>query len=194
MEISPVARLAVPTGTAAATVVRLEPTGDEHTDVRRFVAIEQLDDAGFRGAFEELVVEGVFVVLAAKVVVLRVSSGGTRSFAAVVSMAGGETRSAPRGGLVTDPPSFGCRSADPDTEALRRLLEAETRQRPVFHGTTDQGVTYSGFEAQDAAAILERIRSIAPEGAHGSPMALVFAGDAVRVPRGLFVGVLGATA
>jgi hypothetical protein len=194
MELSPVARLAVPTGTAAATVVRLEPSGDEHTDARRFVAIEQLDEADFRGAFEELVVEGVFVVLSAKVVVLRVSSGGTRSFAAVLSVTDGETKSAPRGGLVTDLSILGSRSADADATALRGLLEAESRQRPIFHGTTDQGVTYSGFEAQNAAAILERVRSIVPEGAEYSPVALVFAGDPVEVPRGLFIGVLGATA
>ena len=59
MPLAPIARFAVPTGTAAATVVLAEPTGDADIDGRRFAALEALPDADFRGSFEELVVEMV---------------------------------------------------------------------------------------------------------------------------------------
>lgn len=190
MPLAPIARFAVPTGTAAATVVLTEPTGDADIDGRRFAALEALPDADFRGAFEELIVAGVYTVLNDRVLALRVNRGGVRSFAAAVAIPG--KAAAPRAGLASAATCFGASPDSAAAAALRTLLESEARQRPVFHGTTPEGITYSGFEAQATAAILEAAAAIVPPGAPACHAALVFAGDTPDLPRGLVVGLLAA--
>lgn len=199
MHLAPIARFAVPTGTAAATVVLAEPTGDPDVDARRFVALESLPDPDYRGAFEELIVAGVYAVLAERVLALRVNRGGTRSFAAVIAIRGaasGETQGGiprPRAGLASVAASFGADPNSSEAQRLRALLEHEARQRPVFHGMTADGVTYSGFEAQSTADILSAAAAIVPTSATPSHVAFVYAGEPLDLPRGLAVGLLPAT-
>jgi hypothetical protein len=189
MNLAPVARFAVPAGTAAAIVVAREATGDELTDSRRFAAIAALDDAHFRGSFEELVVAGVYTVLAERVLVLRISQSGIRSLAALARLDGEGTIPAPRAGLDVTVAAHGANAANAQAETLRALLEAETKQRPVFHGMTAEGVTYSGFEAQAAEPILEACLGLIPAGAPSAALCLAFAGPSVNVPDGLIVGL-----
>jgi hypothetical protein len=198
MDIAPVARFAVPAGTAAAIVVAREATGDETTDSRRFAAIASLDDARFRGSFEELIVAGVYTVLSERVLVLRVSAGGVRTFAALVAIAGATPVPTPsRAGLDIELQPLALAPDAAGTAAFRALLESEAKQRPVFHGTTAEGTTYSGFEAQATAEILTAIRgtilgATAPKThptPRPSPLSLIFAGAAIDIPPGLIVGL-----
>lgn len=185
MKAAPIARLAVPTGTAAAVVVMREPTGDPTLDARRFSTLESLDDARFRAAFEELIVSGVYTVLSEKVLVLRVSDHGVKSFAAVLAVEGSSPKAADRAGLFVHSAELAAEQG----ETLQALLEAETKQRPVFHGMTAEGVTYSGFEAKEASAILAAASAALPPAAGATSVALLFAGAAIEVPKGLFVAV-----
>lgn len=185
MMVAPIARLAVPTGTAAAVVVMREPTGDASLEARRFRVLESLDDARFRAAFEELIVSGVYTVLSEKVLVLRISDHGVKSFAAAIALGGSEGGDAGRAGLF----AHSAELAAADGATLQALLEAETKQRPVFHGMTAEGVTYSGFEAKEASAILAAASAALPSGARTAAVALLFAGTAIEVPKGLLVGV-----
>ena len=184
------ARLIERADASAAESVDTGDTGDADIDGRRFAALEALPDADFRGSFEELVVAGVYAVLSDRVLVLRVNRAGVRSFAAAVAIPG--TAAAPRAGLVSAVRGFGAPPDSPAAVALRALLEAEARQRPVFHGTTTDGVTYSGFDAQAPAAIIRAAAAIVPDGAPACHAALVFAGEPVELPRGLVVGLLAA--
>ena len=129
MNLAPVARFAVPAGTAAAIVVAREATGDELTDSRRFAAIAALDDAHFRGSFEELVVAGVYTVLAERVLVLRISQSGIRSLAALARLDGEGTIPAPRAGLDVTVAAHGAngfeaQAAEPILEACLGLIPA----------------------------------------------------------------------
>lgn len=189
MSIAPVARFAVPAGTAAAVVVAREPTGDEVSDSRRFSAIARLDDAHFRGSFEELVVAGVYTVLADRVLVLRISRSGTRSLAALVRLDAGGSTPDSRAGLDVEVATYGAAADAPQAEVLRALLESETKQRPVFHGMTAEGTTFSGFEAQATASILDASLQLIPSHAPSAALCLAFAGPTVEVPAGLIVGV-----
>jgi len=186
MQVAPIARFAVPTGTAAAVVVMREPTGDPVLDSRRFAALDALDDAHFRASFEELIVAGVYTVLADKVLVLRVSAHGVKSFGAALAIPGSPGKQCERAGLSTH--SAQISAADYGAE-LHALLEAETKQRPVFHGMTAEGVTYSGFEAKETSAILAAAAAALPADAAAAPVALLFVGPAIEIPRGLVVAI-----
>jgi len=74
------------------------------------------------------------------------------------------------------------------TIALRALLDGETKQRPVFHAMTPEGVTYSGFDAQDGPAILQALADIILPAEPASSLAIAFAGPSVDIPDGLVVG------
>lgn len=189
MPAAAIARLAVPTGTAAAVVVMREPTGDPTMDARRFAALTALDDARYRAAFEELIVAGVYTVLAERLLVLRVSAHGVKSYAVAVAIQGSPARCTSRSGLCAHSAEIAAAS---DADELRALLEAETKQRPVFHGMTAEGTTYSGFEAKDSAAILAAANTALPSTAPSAEVALLFAGQAIEVPAGLVIGVLPA--
>ena len=208
MKVALVPRIAVPTGTAAATVVMRETTGDPTTDARRFIALAALDDEMLRGTFEELIVGGIYTVLVGRVLVLRVNHAGVRSIAAVVAIGGpgptdvatnvatnGATNGAsnstphpPRAGLVMHPTIHGADASLEATIALRALLDGETKQRPVFHAMTPEGVTYSGFDAQDGPAILQALADLILPAEPASSLAIAFAGPSVDIPDGLVVG------
>lgn len=208
MKVALVPRIAVPTGTAAATVVMRETTGDPTTDARRFIALAALDDEMLRGTFEELIVGGIYTVLVGRVLVLRVNHAGVRSIAAVVAIGGpgptdgatnvatnGATNGAsnstphpPRAGLVMHPTIHGADASLEATIALRALLDGETKQRPVFHAMTPEGVTYSGFDAQDGPAILQALSDLILPAEPASSLAIAFAGPSVDIPDGLVVG------
>jgi len=208
MKVALVPRIAVPTGTAAATVVMRETTGDPATDARRFIALAALDDEMLRGTFEELIVGGIYTVLVGRVLVLRVNHAGVRSIAAVVAISGpsptdvatngarnvatnvatigasNSTPHPPRAGLVMHPTIHGTDASLEATIALRALL----KQRPVFHAMTPEGVTYSGFDAQDGPAILQALADIILPAEPASSLAIAFAGPSVDIPDGLVVG------
>jgi len=208
MKVALVPRIAVPTGTAAATVVMRETTGDPATDARRFIALAALDDEMLRGTFEELIVGGIYTVLVGRVLVLRVNHAGVRSIAAVVAIgdpgptdvatigarnvatigASNSTPHPPRAGLVMHPTIHGTDASLEATIALRALLDGETKQRPVFHAMTPEGVTYSGFDAQDGPAILQALADIILPAEPASSLAIAFAGPSVDIPDGLVVG------
>ncbi len=224
MKVALVPRIAVPTGTAAATVVMRETTGDPTTDARRFIALAALDDEMLRGTFEELIVGGIYTVLVGRILVLRVNHAGVRSIAAVVAIGGpsptdGATNVAtngatigatigarnvatnvatnvasnstphpPRAGLVMHPTIHGADASLEATIALRALLDGETKQRPVFHAMTPEGVTYSGFDAQDGPAILQALADLILPAEPASSLAIAFAGPSVDIPDGLVVG------
>jgi|GEM_PF-1136924 len=208
MKVALVPRIAVPTGTAAATVVMRETTGDPATDARRFIALAALDDEMLRGTFEELIVGGIYTVLVGRVLVLRVNHAGVRSIAAVVAIGGpgptdvatigarnvatigasNSTPHPPRAGLVMHPTIHGADASLEATIALRALLDGETKQRPVFHAMTPEGVTYSGFDAQDGPAILQALADIILPAEPASSLAIAFAGPSVDIPDGLVVG------
>ncbi len=204
MKVALVPRIAVPTGTAAATVVMRETTGDPTTDARRFIALAALDDEMLRGTFEELIVGGIYTVLVGRVLVLRVNHAGVRSIAAVVAIgspgptdvatnvatnvASNSTPHPPRAGLVMHPTIHGADASLEATIALRALLDGETKQRPVFHAMTPEGVTYSGFDAQDGPAILQALADLILPAEPASSLAIAFAGPSVDIPDGLVVG------
>ena len=204
MKVALVPRIAVPTGTAAATVVMRETTGDPTTDARRFIALAALDDEMLRGTFEELIVGGIYTVLVGRVLVLRVNHAGVRSIAAVMAIgspgptdvatnvatngASNSTPHPPRAGLVMHPTIHGADASLEATIALRALLDGETKQRPVFHAMTPEGVTYSGFDAQDGPAILQALADLILPAEPASSLAIAFAGPSVDIPDGLVVG------
>lgn len=200
MKVALVPRIAVPTGTAAATVVMRETTGDPTTDARRFIALAALDDEMLRGTFEELIVGGIYTVLVGRILVLRVNHAGVRSIAAVVAIGGpgptdvatngasNSTPHPPRAGLVMHPTIHGADASLEATIALRALLDGETKQRPVFHAMTPEGVTYSGFDAQDGPAILQALADLILPAEPASSLAIAFAGPSVDIPDGLVVG------
>lgn len=158
-------------------------------DARRFAALADLDDARYRAAFEELIVAGVYTVLTDRVLVLRVSAHGVKSYAAAITISSGSPTASARAGLCVHAEEL---STETGADALRALLEAETKQRPVFHGMTAEGTTYSGFEAKETAAILAAANAALPEVDAQAPVALLFAGQAIEVPPGLVIGVLPA--
>ena len=194
MKIAPVARFAVPTGTAAATVVAQGFSGDPETDARRFACLTTLDDASFRGAFEELIVAGVYTVLSQRVFVIRTSHAGVKRFAAAISIEGRGEVPAMRAGLAPHACVLGSDPAHDSAVRLRALLETETKQRPVFHGMTPEGITYSGFDAQAAADILAAASALMPEDAPSAALAVLCVGPEIDLPDGLLVALGAASA
>ncbi len=196
MQVTPTVRLAVPAGTAAATVIAPSASADAASEARRFARLAQLDDLRFRAEFEELVVSGVYVMLAQRVLVLRISRAGIRAHAAIVRLETSDGVAPARAGL-TATPSIHALTDNGDDECpaarLRRLLDAETKQRPVFHALTAEGTTYSAFDAAQAAAILGVIAQAFADGlAQSTPssaLAAVFVGEPREIPAGLFVAV-----
>lgn len=189
MTVSAVAHLAVPTGTAAATVVAREPFADEAIESRRFARLEALPDIAFRANFEELVVSGVYTVLHGRLLVLRVIGGGTRRFAVVASVTGAANATAVRAGLDAHPPAI-CIEADRAIESgLQTIVETESRQRPVFHGTTPDGVTYTGFAVLHAEALLEALRASAGASVGTGGLTVFVIGGPLELPPGLAVGL-----
>jgi hypothetical protein len=190
MHVTAVRHLAVPTGTAAATVIAHEPSPDPAIESRRFLRIEALPDIAFRAHFEELIVSGVYTVMHNRVLVLRVIGGGTRRFAVVASESGDETAVYPRAGLDARPRSVAISVAAADESGLQALVETESRQRPVFHGVTPEGVTYSGFAALHSEPLLQTLSALRGAAERTAQTVTVFAiGDGISLPAGLLVGL-----
>lgn len=188
--ITAVRQLAVPTGTAAATVVADEPFADPAIESRRFARLAASSDIAFRAQFEELIVSGVYTVLHNRVLVLRVIHGGRRSFAVVGEDAAAPRPSYPRAGLQTTP-QYAVIAEDVASESgLQGLVESEARQRPVFHGVTPGGMTYSGFSAVHSEPLLRALNQAAGEASRSLGGITVFAlGSGLELPSGLVVGV-----
>lgn len=157
--------LAVPAGTAIAGVAN--PLGDPNAAEDELGRLETLADAALAAEAATLVERGLFVDLPPSLVVVRASKDGLRRLALLCGGASAAVES----------------SAD---ETLHALLEAETRQRPLFHGTTRSGTTYSGFRAVEAEAILAHLnRGAAPP--VGGHLSVIFAGEPWRLPRAIAV-------
>lgn len=190
MHVTAVRHLAVPTGTAAATVIAREPLPDPAIEARRFLRIEALPDIAFRAHFEELIVSGVYTVMHNRVLVLRVIGGGTRRFAVVASESGDGSAVYPRAGLDTHPRSTVISAAAADESGLQALVEAESRQRPVFHGVTPEGVTYSGFAAVHCEPLLQTLSALRGCAERVAHSVTVFGiGEEIALPAGLLVGL-----
>jgi hypothetical protein len=189
-EITAVRHLAVPTGTAAATVIAREPSPDPAIEARRFLRLDALPDIAFRAHFEELIVSGVYTVLNNRALVLRVIGGGTRRFAVVASESSAESAVYPRAGLDTQPRSALVSASAADESGLQALIEAESRQRPVFHGVTPEGVTYSGFAVIHSEALLQTLNSVWRSPERPTHSITVFGiGEEIALPAGLLVGL-----
>jgi hypothetical protein len=190
LHVTAVRHLAVPTGTAAATVIAREPSSDPVIEARRFLRLEALPDIAFRAHFEELIVSGVYTVMHNRVLVLRVIGGGTRRFAVVASESGDEAAAYPRAGLDTQPRAAAIAASVADDSGLRALVEAEARQRPVFHGVTPEGVTYSGFAALHSEALLQTLNAVRGSSERTAQTITVFGiGEEITLPAGLLVGL-----
>lgn len=187
MKFAPAPCLAVPIGTAAATVVGTSPLDDPTAERRRFLAFVTLGEEEFVRRMRELVDLGVYGRFESCVMVLRISAGGTRALAAVVSV----DESASSGPAPRVPQPLGTSAAEDTAEVFRAILEGETRQRPVFHATTPDGSTLSGFLAERPMEILEVLgqSSTARAPDPTSSLLVVFAGAAQPVPAGLFVSL-----
>lgn len=188
--ITAATHLAVPTGTAAATVIAREPLADPAIDARRFARLSALPDIAFRANFEELIVSGVYTVLHNRVLVLRVIRGSQRWFAVVGEDPRGPAPSIPRSGLRCEH-AIAVVPGDVATESgLQGLVESEARQRPIFHGVTPDGMTYSGFSVVHSEPLLRALN----ESVRTSPSIVggitVFAlGAGLELPAGLVVGL-----
>jgi hypothetical protein len=73
---------------------------------------------------------------------------------------------------------------------LQGLVESEARQRPIFHGVTPDGMTYSGFSVVHSEPLLRALN----ESVRTSPGIVggitVFAlGAGLELPAGLVVGL-----
>lgn len=190
LHVTAVKHLAVPTGTAAATVIAREPSLDPAIESRRFRRIEALPDIAFRANFEELIVSGVYTVIHNRALVLRVIGGGTRRFAVVASELGDGPAFYPRVGLDTTPRAVAIATAAADESGLQALVETESRQRPVFHGVTPEGVTYSGFAALHSEALLQTLNAVWQQTERPQQSITVFGiGGEIALPAGLLVGL-----
>lgn len=190
MHVTAVRHLAVPTGTAAATVIAREPSADPMAESRRFLRIAALPDIAFRAHFEELIVSGVYTVLHDRLLVLRVIGGGTRRFAVVASESGPEVAVYPRAGLDATPRLAAITIESAEESGLQTLVETEARQRPIFHGVTPDGVTYSGFGVLHGEAVLNALNAVTGGGSRPAQSVTVFAlGEEIPLPTGLLVGL-----
>ena len=190
---APVEHLVVPTGTAAATVVATMPSDDPGIESRRFARIQALGSPAFRAHFEELIVQGVYTVLHGRLLVLRVIGGGVRSLGLVCALPGGESIPGDRSGLFTAPSIVGLPVDRAEETGLKELIEAEARQRPVFHGVTGEGTTYSGFVVQQHRPMLEALASLVLEGCGPAKLCVLTLGEPIQVPPGLLVAMDRAT-
>jgi len=187
--IGPVARLAVPTGTAAATVIAREPSEDPTCEARRFARIAALADTDFRAQFEELVVSGVYTVLHERLLAMRIVGAGVRNLAFVARSEGAGAPHALRDGLDTQPIMVEIPMERAQADGLWELALSESRQRPIFHGVTGDGVTYSGFgvlHTEAVLAALSRVEDLAPA---GRGIVVFSLGGPLELPAGLLVGV-----
>lgn len=189
MEVSAVAHLAVPTGTAAATVIAQSPCADPATESRRFARLESLSDIAFRANFEELIVSGVYTVLHGRFLVLRVIAGNVRRFAVVASVSGTTQPAEPRAGLAARPAVVRVAAESAEASGLLGMVEAESRQRPVFHGMTPEGVTYSGFTVLHPEPLMNALVESVSTSRPGSGVTAFVIGDAIDLPPGLVVGL-----
>lgn len=196
MPVIPIAHLVVPTGTSAATVVAREPSADPAIEARRFARLVALEPISFRAQIEELIVQGVYTVVHGRVLVLRVIGGGTRTFAIVAAVSdpsGSRMTPTPRSGLFITPSIIELPADRARESGLTAIVEAEARQRPLFHGVTADGTTYSGFVVQQSAATLELLAQIASAESPQTPLAVLVLGNRVEVPPGLLVAMEPAT-
>lgn len=199
--------LAVPAGTAVAIVVSREPYSDPALETRRWERLAALEHSAQRQALELLVTSGVFTVLRNTVLVVRIVRDGTRTVAAIVT-----PERLPDQMTSTNEPAMDSTANAATHHALDRAaairlddrsleyteaLLAATRTRPVFHGTTADGTTYSGFVAEDAAVILETLSAaIAAQPALREavlcldfPLLAAFSGKSVELPPGLATAI-----
>ena len=179
MKFAPAPRIGVPAGTAAAIVIATSPSTDPLLDSRRYARFAALPAPEMHAAFEALVASGVYVILERRILVLRILQAGTRAIAAIVSV---EDTQPARPGIhpITQPISI----TDP-SGALGTLLDFSTKQRPVFHGSTPDGITLSGFEADDEPALIAALETLFPVQLRQPGVWAVFAGIEAIVPAGL---------
>lgn len=194
MTIAAARHLAVPTGTSAATVIAREPSPDPAIESRRFARLAALSEIAFRAQFEELVVSGVYTVLQGRLLVVRVIKGSERRFAVVGEDLSSTPPVAPRAGLHLEHRLVVVADESAAASGLQGIVESEARQRPIFHGVTPDGSTYSGFGVLHAEPLLAALReAMAPRGgapAAGSGGITVFAlGSDLELPAGLVVGL-----
>ena len=204
MKFAAPSALVVPAGTAVAIVVSREPHADPKLEMRRWERLSTLDHSAQREALELLVATGVFTVLHNAVLVVRIVREGSRAIAAIVAPAArvddAGHRPLPTTKNVREPithdlgMSIALNDHAPD---FSEALLAATRTRPIFHGTTSDGTTYSGFVAEEAARILDtlsaaiaadpKLRETLPRG--DSPLLAAFSGTSVALPCGLATAI-----
>jgi hypothetical protein len=108
----------------------------------------------------------------------------------VASESSDEAAVYPRAGLDTQPRAATVAASAADESGLQALIEAESRQRPVFHGVTPEGVTYSGFAVIHSEALLQTLNSVWRSPERPTHSITVFGiGEEIALPAGLLVGL-----
>jgi hypothetical protein len=203
MNFMPPRALYVPVGTAAAVVTSPARQEDPLLESRRWTHLSGLAPERRVEALRALVAEGVYARIERRIVVVRIVRDGARALACVVERGSRASETSPDAASAAGI-AVGDRLAIASGD-LEQALVAATRTRPIFHGTTADGTTLSGFDPEDQDAILDAldaaaqapVRTAGTSSAGSSPASgsvgplAVFAGvpDAVpaAIPAGLVV-------
>jgi hypothetical protein len=203
MNCSPPRALYVPAGTAAAVVTSPVRQEDPLLESRRWTHLSALAPARRIEALRALVAEGVYARVERRILVVRIVRDGTRALACIVEL---EPRAseAPLDASSAEGLAVEARLAI-ESDDLAQALIAATRTRPIFHGTTADGTTLSGFDPEDQDAILDALAAAAPtevpafgppfgaasRGSGSARLLAVFAGgqdaETFAIPAGLVV-------
>ncbi len=207
--------LIIPAGTAAATVIAQSATTDPAILERRWSQIASRSIFEQSHEIERWCASGVFIRRDHSVLVLRILRDGQRHYAAIAvalpEPAGtqAETQAETQAQTPAQTPAQSSRTPTvppltytPLTHVVAldhafpeytEVLEASARVRPLFHGSADDGCTYSGFAAEEPELILGLLTAAHPAAAAhiGNTACVVggvtafFSGPAVPIPAGL---------
>jgi hypothetical protein len=192
--------LIVPAGTAAATVVAQGDIADPALRDRQWTQIALLPSAERSRAIEAMLAAGILLRRHDTVLVLRIIREGQRYLAAVVApLRSAAPHAEPSAEHSSWTPLESVVALDGALPEYTAALEAAARVRPLFHGTADDGCTYTGFAAEEPEVILglltglltgllssaaanSQLRNHARTSEH---VTAYFSGGAVALPAGL---------
>lgn len=152
-----ISHIALPTGTSAGSVVEPRAVANPTLEARRFGHLSALEPASRRDAFATLVRDGVFVIRRDTLILIRRSRAGERVLFAIIAASGSDPSAATDGSGIDPALSFA--AIESPSGALRAAVDAETKQRPIFHGVASDGTTYTGFECADPGAVLASLEA-----------------------------------
>jgi len=195
--------LIIPAGTAAATVIAQSATTDPAILERRWSQIASRSILEQSHEIERWCASGVFIRRDHSVLVLRILRDGQRHYAAIAvalpepaetpAETPAQSSRTPTVPPLTYTPLTHVVALDHAFPEYTEVLEASARVRPLFHGSADDGCTYSGFAAEEPELILGLLTAAHPAAAAhiGNTACVVggvtayFSGSAVPIPAGL---------